>query len=99
MEIIGCFGSERPERWLEQIAGSGWSAGKYLRQLLCEGTFHDAAGCASTVLLTDGAGRLLPIRGKRRCSADMPQALGGLCLHVSHLQGNTAAGKTAGRGL
>lgn len=55
LRVIRFFESERPEHWLEEIARCDWSAGAFLHRLLSTGTFFDAVGEDSEVLLlTDG---------------------------------------------
>ena len=55
MNVINYFDSDRKEHWLAQIAESDWSAGPFLCKLLREGTFFDAVGQSSRVLLLTGA--------------------------------------------
>lgn len=55
MEIINFFESDNREHWLAEIGKSDWSAGGLLYGLLRDGTFFDAVGEGSKVLLlTDG---------------------------------------------
>ncbi len=55
MEVIDYFESGRREHWLAQIARSDWGAGAFLHELLSRGTFFDAVGEGSRVLLlTEG---------------------------------------------
>lgn len=55
MKVIHFFESHRQEHWLHEIAKSDWGAGAFLHELLSEGTFFDAVGEGSRVLLlTDG---------------------------------------------
>ena len=55
LNVINYFDSDRKEHWLAQIAESDWSAGPFLCKLLREGTFFDAVGQRSRVLLlTEG---------------------------------------------
>ena len=55
MQVISFYDSERQEHWLEEIGKSDWSAGRFLYKLLRDGTFFDAMGEGSRVLLlTDG---------------------------------------------
>ena len=55
MEVIHYFDSDRQEHWREAIRRSDWNAGPFLAQLLRDGTFFDAVGAHSQVLLlTDG---------------------------------------------
>ena len=51
MKIVNYFDSGRREHWLAQIAQSDWSAGPFLCRLLREGTFFEAVGEGSRVLL------------------------------------------------
>lgn len=55
MNVINFFESDRKEHWLQEIAKSDWGAGAFLHELLSKGTFFDAVGEGSRVLLlTDG---------------------------------------------
>ena len=55
MEVINYFDSDRQEHWREAIRRSDWNAGPFLARLLGDGTFFDAVGANSKVLLlTDG---------------------------------------------
>ena len=55
MKVINFFDSDRQAHWLEEIKRSDWGAGAFLHRLLSEGTFFDAVGKGSKVLLlTDG---------------------------------------------
>lgn len=55
MDVISFYESDRREHWLEEIGRCDWSAGAFLYKLLSEGTFFDAVGEGSKVLLlTDG---------------------------------------------
>ena len=55
MTVINYFESDRREHWLAQIAKSDWSAGPFLHRLLRTGTFFEAVGQNSRVLLlTEG---------------------------------------------
>ena len=55
MEIINFFDSDRQAHWLEEILKSDWRAGAFLHRLLSDGTFFEAVGKGSKVLmLTDG---------------------------------------------
>ncbi len=51
MEVIDYFESDKKEHWLGELAKSDWGAGAYLCDLLTEGTFFDAVGEGSRVLL------------------------------------------------
>lgn len=55
MKVISFFESNRQAHWLDEIAKCDWSAGALLQELLSKGTFFDAVGEGSRVLLlTDG---------------------------------------------
>ena len=55
MKVLNYFESGRKEYWLTQIGKSDWSAGAFLYELLEKGTFFEAVGEKSKVLLlTDG---------------------------------------------
>ncbi len=55
MKVINYFDSDRKEHWLNEIKRGDWSAAAFLYELLSKGTFFDAAGETSRVLLlTDG---------------------------------------------
>ncbi|MBQ6119879.1 MAG: hypothetical protein IJK98_11650, partial [Clostridia bacterium] len=55
MEGISFFESDRQRHWLDEIQRSDWRAGLFLARLLREGTFFDAVGENSRVLLlTEG---------------------------------------------
>lgn len=55
MEVIHFFESNRQRHWLDEIQRSDWRAGPFLARLLRDGTFFDAVGENSRVLLlTDG---------------------------------------------
>ena len=55
MKVINYFESGRQAHWLGEIAKCDWSAGALLHDLLSKGTFFDAVGEGSRVLLlTDG---------------------------------------------
>ena len=55
LNVINYFDSEKQAHWLARIAESDWSAGPFLCRLLREGTFFDAVGQNSRVLLlTEG---------------------------------------------
>ena len=55
MNVINFFESDRQDHWLNEIAKSDWGAGAFLHELLSKGTFFDAVGEGSRVLLlTDG---------------------------------------------
>lgn len=54
MQIIDYFQDQRQAHWLEQIAQYEWRAAKFLAQLLKEGTFHQAVGKGTLLLLADG---------------------------------------------
>ena len=55
MKVIDYFESGRREHWLAEIGKSDWGAGAFLHELLSRGTFFDAVGEGSRVLLlTEG---------------------------------------------
>lgn len=55
MKVINYFDSDNQQHWLDELGRSDWRAGAFLRHLLSSGTFFDAAGEHSRVLLlTDG---------------------------------------------
>lgn len=55
MRVINYFDSDNQQHWLDELGRSDWRAGAFLRRLLSESTFFDAAGERSRVLLlTDG---------------------------------------------
>ena len=55
MKVINYFDSDRKSHWLNEIKKGDWRAAKFLHELLSNGTFFDAAGENSKVLLlTDG---------------------------------------------
>ena len=55
MKTISYFKSENKEHWAEEILKSDWRAGAFLNRLLTEGSFFDAVGENSDVLLlTEG---------------------------------------------
>jgi len=51
MNVIDFHKSDRQEHWLEEIKRSNWGAGGFLHALLSEGTFFEAVGEHSKVLL------------------------------------------------
>ena len=55
MQVIRYFDSNRQAHWLEKIRRSDWSAGAFLADLISRGSFFDAVGAKSEVLLlTEG---------------------------------------------
>ena len=55
MEVISYFESAGREHWLDEIGKCEWSAGAFLHKLLTEGSFFDAVGEGSRLLLlTEG---------------------------------------------
>ena len=55
MEVISFFDSDRQNHWLEEIKRSDWGAGASLHKLISNGTFFEAVGEGSKVLmLIDG---------------------------------------------
>ena len=55
MRVVNYFDSDNKEHWLNEIRKGDWSAAAFLYELLSKGTFFDAVGENSGVLLlTDG---------------------------------------------
>ena len=55
MRVIDYYDSDRQEHWLEEIGRSDWGAGAFLFDLISKGTFFDAVGSKTRVLLlTEG---------------------------------------------
>ncbi|MBQ6065877.1 MAG: GNAT family N-acetyltransferase [Clostridia bacterium] len=55
MKVVQFFESDRQQHWLDEIQRSDWRAGPFLARLLREGTFFEAVGKSSRVLLlTEG---------------------------------------------
>ena len=55
MQVIDYYDSNRQPHWLEEIRRSDWRAGAFLSDLINNGTFFDAVGAKSKVLLlTEG---------------------------------------------
>ena len=55
MRVINYFDSDRQSHWLNEVKRGDWGAAGFLYELLSKGTFFDAAGENSKVLLlTDG---------------------------------------------
>jgi len=55
VQVISYFDSDRQKYWLEEIGRSDWGAGAFLVDLISKGTFFDAVGSKSRVLLlTEG---------------------------------------------
>lgn len=55
MQVISYFESKEQKHWLDEIGKSDWSAGRFLHELLSQGTFFDTVGEGSELLLlTDG---------------------------------------------
>ena len=53
--MISYFESKEQKHWLDEIGKSDWSAGRFLHELLSQGTFFDTVGEGSELLLlTDG---------------------------------------------
>ena len=48
MNVISFYDSDRQAHWLAEIGKSDWSAGRYLYDLLQNGTFFDAEVYIST---------------------------------------------------
>ena len=59
MEVINFFDSDRQNHWLEEIKRSGWEAGALLHELISGGTFFEAVGEGSRVLLLTQADELI----------------------------------------
>ena len=51
MEVINFFDSGRQDHWLAEIKRCDWGAGLFLHQLISNGTFFEAVGEGSRVLL------------------------------------------------
>ena len=51
MKVIDYFKSDRQQHWLEEIKRSDWGAGAFLFELISKGTFFDAVGEESRILL------------------------------------------------
>ena len=51
MEVINFFDNDRQNHWLEEIKRSDWRAGAFLYELISDGTFFEAVGEGSKVLL------------------------------------------------
>lgn len=51
MKVITFHESDRQEHWLSEIKRCDWGAGEFLHALLSEGTFFEAVGEKSKVLL------------------------------------------------
>lgn len=55
MKIIDYFTSDNRDHWLEEIGKSDWGAGKYLYEIIRNGTVLDLIGSSSRLLmLVDG---------------------------------------------
>ena len=55
MEVMSFFETDRQNHWLDEIKRSDWGAGAFLHKLISSGTFFEAVGEGSKVLLlTDG---------------------------------------------
>ncbi len=55
MKVINYFESSRQAHWLEKIRRSDWKAGVFLSDMISQGSFFDAVGAESRVLLlTEG---------------------------------------------
>lgn len=59
MNIINYFESDRKEHWLTQIKKCDWRAGMFLHELLTKGTFFDATGKDSKLLLLTDEDKLV----------------------------------------
>ena len=65
MRVINYFDSDRQSHWLNEIKRGDWGAAGFLYELLSKGTFFDAVGENSKVLLlTDGDELISLYRGK-----------------------------------
>ena len=51
MKVISFFDDDRQAHWLEEIKRSDWGAGAFLHKLISNGTFFEAVGEGSKVLL------------------------------------------------
>ena len=51
MKVINFFDDDRQAHWLEEIKRSDWDAGAFLHKLISNGTFFEAVGEGSKVLL------------------------------------------------
>lgn len=51
MEVINFFDNDRQNHWLEEVKRSDWGAGAFLHELISNGTFFEAVGEGSKVLL------------------------------------------------
>lgn len=51
MKVINFFDDDRQVHWLEEIKRSDWGAGAFLHKLISNGTFFEAVGEGSKVLL------------------------------------------------
>ena len=51
MKVINFFDDDRQNHWLEDIKKSDWRAGTFLYELISNGTFFEAVGEGSKVLL------------------------------------------------
>lgn len=51
MQVISYFESKEQKHWLDEIGKSDWSAGKFLHEILSDGTFFDTVGEGSELLL------------------------------------------------
>jgi len=59
MKVISFFDSDRQEHWLEEIGRSDWGAGSFLYHLIRSGTFFEAVGAGSKVLLLIDGDKLI----------------------------------------
>ncbi len=59
MEVINFFDNDRQNHWLEEIKKSDWGAGTFLHKLISNGTFFEAVGEDSKVLLLIDGDELL----------------------------------------
>lgn len=55
MQVISYYDSDRQAHWLEEIRRSGWGPAAFLAEMIGDGTFFDAVGEKSRILLlTEG---------------------------------------------
>lgn len=59
MRVISFHESNRQEHWLAEIKRSDWGAGAFLYELLSKGTFFEAVGEGSKVLLLTNGDELI----------------------------------------
>ena len=59
MEVINFFDNDRQDHWLDEIKRSDWRAGAFLHKLISSGTFFEAVGEGSKVLLLTNGDELI----------------------------------------